>query len=91
MENFREQAEKLKAMGSPLTIEQIIAFLEKKEDGKAKREKRRAKSWKRREELEAASKEVSAKLSKMTEGQKANYFEEIQRRSVLNQRPSSLK
>ncbi len=91
MKTLREQAEELKSLGSPLSIEKIIAFLEKKEANKEKRAKRSAKVWKRREELIKASKENETKLARMTEGERSNYFEQIQRRSVLNQRPSSLR
>lgn len=91
MKTLKEQAEEIKAKGSPLTIEQIISFIEKKEANKAKREKRSAKAWKRREEFNKASDELDAKLEKMTPREKADYFEEVQRKSIQGQLPSSMR
>lgn len=43
------EANKVKAMGSPLTIEQLISVITKKENGAAKASKRRDKSASERE------------------------------------------
>tara|TARA_R110000822_G_C14896601_1_gene448468 strand:- start:175 stop:456 length:282 start_codon:yes stop_codon:yes gene_type:complete len=51
-EEIKKDANKLKSLGSPLTIEEIIVFLEKKESKKYKKLKRSNKSWSRREESE---------------------------------------
>ena len=91
MKTLKEQAQRIKEIGSPLTIEQITAFLEKKEADKAKRDKRSAKAWKRRDESNKASKQLDAELEKMTPREKSEYFENVQRRSIQGQLPSSMR
>lgn len=49
---LQKEAQRLKEMGSPLSIDQLIAFLEKKEAKKAKRDKRIDKGFKRRAAVE---------------------------------------
>ena len=91
MKTLREQAEEIKAKGSPLTIEQIIALLEKREARKSKRDKRSAKAWERRDKFNEAQNRLDAKLSKMTNGEKNQYFENVREQSVKNQLPSSMR
>jgi len=52
MINFQNEAKRLQGMGSPLSIEDLVAFLEKKEAKKAKRFKRASKGFERREAVE---------------------------------------
>jgi hypothetical protein len=59
METLRIEAERLKKMGSPLSVDQLIAFLEKKEAKKAKNQKNIAKGFEKRE---AAAKMESTPL-----------------------------
>lgn len=82
------EANKIKGMGSPLSIENIIKMIEKKE---AKSSKKNNKKWERRDSFNKATKEINHKLSKMTIGEKTRYFEEVQRLSTLGQLPSSMR
>jgi len=85
------QAQEIKEKGSPLSIVQIIAFLEKKENNRIKKENKSAKNWKRREDSEEASNQNDIKLSKMTPRERADYFEDVQAQSIKNQLGSSMR
>ena len=49
---IEEQAQEMKAKGSPLTIEQLISFLEKKEAKKAKQNKKSSNRFEARAKAE---------------------------------------
>ena len=51
------KAEKAKELGSPLTMEQLIAFFEKKAAKSNKRNKRKSNKWSSRKTIEETQKE----------------------------------
>ena len=57
MKTLKEQAEKIKSLGSPLTIEQIMTSLEKSQSKKSKKSN---KNWKRRDELNNSIKKLTS-------------------------------
>jgi len=86
-----EKAQSIKEKGSPLSIEKIIAMIEKEEARKNKRAKKSDKRWEKREAQEKISQELDNKLNMMTAGERLNYFENVKRQSLLNQLGSSMR
>jgi hypothetical protein len=86
-----EKAQSIKEKGSPLSIDKIIAIIEKEEARKNKRAKKSDKKWAKREAQEKISQELDNKLNMMTAGEKLNYFENVKRQSLLNQLGSSMR
>jgi hypothetical protein len=86
-----EKAQIIKEKGSPLSIDKIIAIIEKEEARKNKRAKKSDKRWAKREAQEKISQELDNKLNMMTAGERLNYFENVKRQSLLNQLGSSMR
>jgi ribonuclease D len=86
-----EKAQSIKEKGSTLSIEKIIAIIEKEEARKNKRAKKSDKRWAKREAQEKISQELDNKLNMMTATERLNYFENVKRQSLLNQLGSSMK
>jgi len=84
MKTLKEKAQELKEKGSPLTIEELIAFLEKKEAKKAKSAKKSAKRWTKRE----SDKKIAESTPNIYDGMTMH---EINLMNAKNNLPSSMR
>jgi len=90
-EEITIKAQEYKAKGSPLSIEELVAFLTKKEAKAAKAAKKSAKRWNKREKETSVRNKVASEWEKMTAAERSNRMEEMKEQSFLNQRSSSMR
>lgn len=90
-EEIKAKAIKAKAMGSPMTTDQLIIFFTNKEAKNIKKMEKYNKKSNERVIMDAHIKNAEIKLDKMTTGEFMTYCDNQKRKAFVNQCPSSMR